>query len=1232
MQQTSDTITRRLRDRGYPSARVFTSFETNKDALTASVTFETVPGKRAVIGNVEVTGTNRISPQIVRNLLISRPGRLYSQDELFQSQRNLYASDLFRFATVNVDSAKFKPTADSVPVLVQVNEAKRRRIRGGLGYGTDDCFRGSLGWTTRNFLGSGGRILDLTSRISKVGVGRPFDWGLANGICNNSSEDPVGSADVNFSLGASVRRPAFLSPNNTIAVSLFTERRSEFKVYLRQETGTTSPSAARRHADATRSRWHTPCSYGHTEATPESFCASFNACTPDVVALLRQNRVLATLTGTASFPRVNNPLDPSRGSLASTEVTWSSRFLGSSSFQQFVRTVADYSWYRPISRDVVFSWRVRGRHDLRAHRGRRHAERQLRAARAAVLRRWPQRRPRLRAQRARPRRVRGAHRRGGQRRQSGARHQSRFGDRCRDRRQHARGRQRRVARPEPGVQLAAPARHVRGRRRCVAARGRHLRRGHPGDAGHRPSPRHAAGPARLDVAYNPYKLQAGPLFQVDTLGGLAPVPGQESLRPGAEPPVHHPCRGGTGVLMRQRIARFFFVFLLGTAAMVLGVVTSMTLTPPGRNLLARTVTRILDRIVIGEIKVGAISGSFLYDLTLQDLVVRDTTGALLADLPRVRVTYRLPNLLAGRVLLSGVQLDHPTIQLIKMRNGRMNYEEVLGLKKGPGGGTSPLIDFYQVKVTRGTLRIALPWNPARSLRTDTQRDSALAAERAKPGRMIESGSDGLRRVILLSDLNARFARLRITTPDRKPFTVDIDSLATRVNDPAVTVTDAMGRVRLHGDSAIFSLSHGSLPDTRFSGGGALTWPHDTTLFDFQVTSPHVNLDDLHWVSPDFPALTGRGVLAAKSETGARTAYDIRDLHLENGEQRIDGALVAISDRRRGLGFRDMQVTLTDLDLDAARAYIDSLPFYGTLSGTLAGAGFLDAMDVDIDWAFADARVPGQPISTIAGKGIAGATRDSGLTFTNFEVRRSNVDLRTVRLLAPAVIIHGRLAATGLLDGPLKNVTFRGTARQQDADRPPSTVTGTVHLDTRRDSLALSTDVTLDPLSFEGIRPAFPTLKTKGDLRGRFVSEGTLSHLAVDADLSGDLGAVRAQGFVTLLPPKWGAEGLLLRFSRLDLSALTGRNLPTALAGELRATGSIDTLRAPDGTLELALTRSRIREWTLDSLFGRGGVHDSVIRIDTAYAEWQGASASGGARSAGMHPTVDGCGSISRPTA
>ncbi len=662
--------------------------------------------------------------------------------------------------------------------------------------------------------------------------------------------------------------------------------------------------------------------------------------------------------------------------------------------------------------------------------------------------------------------------------------------------------------------------------------------------------------------------------------------------------------------MHRRIARFVFVFLLGTLAMVLGVVTSMTLTPPGRDLLARTVSRFLDQIVLGQVQVGAISGSFLYDLTLENLVVRDTSGALLGDLPRVRVSYRLPILLAGQVVLSGVQLDRPVIQLIKHRNGRMNYEEVFRIGKGKPGGRSPLVEFHNVRVNNGSLRIALPWNPDRSLTTQEARDSAFRAERAKPGRVIEESYEGKRRLIVLSDLTTRINRLRIVTPDHLPFTVDLDSLATRVNDPAVTLRHAVGRLRLRGDSAVVSLSQGALPDTRFSGGGAITWPHDTILFDFQMNATHLNLEDFRWVSPNFPSMTGQAVVTARSETGARTAYDIRNLHLRGGPQRIDGDLVALTDKKRGLGVRDMRLTLRNLDLDVVRAYVDSLPFYGTITGNLAGTGYLDALDANVDFAFTDARVAGAPVSTIAGEGGVGATRDSGLTFTGFAVRRSNIDLHTVRRIAPAVILEGRLSAVGTLNGPLKNVTFDGVAQHQDEDRPASRATGRVHLDTRFDSLGLATDVNFDPLSFDGIRRAFPSLRTRGEVRGRFQSEGKLSHLMVDASLTGEIGSFTARGAVTLTPPKWGADRLLLRFSRLDLAALTGRRLRTSLDGEMLTTGSIDTLRAPEGELQLRLARSRVREWELDSGFARAGIHDSVIRVDTAYAGWKGARAVG----------------------
>jgi outer membrane protein insertion porin family/translocation and assembly module TamA len=527
MQATADTIARRLRDRGYPSARVFTSFESSRETEIAAVTFEAAAGRRARIGEVSVVGTNRIDPQVVRNLLITRRGRLYSQDEMFQSQRNLYSSDLFRYATVNVDTTTYRPDADSVPLVVVVSEARRRRIRGGLGYATDDCFRGSLGWTTRNFLGSGGRILDLTSRISKVGVGTPFDWGLDQDICRSSREDTVGSSKVNFNLGASIRRPAFLSPNNTIAVSLFTERRSEFKVYLRQETGTTV--TLRRETPKRRiplSLAYT-LSYGHTEATAESFCASFNACTPDVVALLRQNRVLATLTANGSVPRVNNPLDPSRGSLSSLDLTWSSRFLGSSSFQQFFRAVGDYSWYRPIARDVVFSWRLRGGAifaptvDIATTSGNfippeqrfyaggpndvRGFERNELGAVVYVVPKGEVDTAAMQMRDIEPDRVTVAATGGNT-----------------------------LAVGNVELRVPSPVFSARLRLAAFVDAGGVWDRGSGNPAVIRLTPGVGVrlstplGPARLDVAYNPYKLQAGTLFQVDTLGALTPVPGQES--------------------------------------------------------------------------------------------------------------------------------------------------------------------------------------------------------------------------------------------------------------------------------------------------------------------------------------------------------------------------------------------------------------------------------------------------------------------------------------------------------------------------------------------------------------------------------------------------------------------------------------------------------------------------------------------------------------------------------
>jgi outer membrane protein assembly factor BamA len=358
-------------------------------------------------------------------------------------------------------------------------------------------------------------------------VGSPTDWGLADGLCSSSANDSIGSSLLNYHLSATVRRPAFLTATSNLSVSVYTERRSEFRVYLRRETGTTVTLRREQLRRRIPLSLAYNLSYGRTEATAVSFCASFNACTPDVVSLLQQNRVLGTLTGTATIPRVNSLIDPSRGSLKSLEVTLSSRFIGSASFQQFTRAVADAAWYRPLARNVVLSWHVRGGAifaptvDVATQRG------------SFVP-------PEHRFYAGGPNDVRGFERNElgpvvyvvSKAEVDAAAAENRAIENDSVRVSATGGNTLAVG----NVELRVPSPFFGSRLRLAAFvdAGGAWQRG-DGDPVVRVTPgiglRVATplGPARLDMAYNPYRLQAGPLFQFAEDGTLSPVPGREEF-------------------------------------------------------------------------------------------------------------------------------------------------------------------------------------------------------------------------------------------------------------------------------------------------------------------------------------------------------------------------------------------------------------------------------------------------------------------------------------------------------------------------------------------------------------------------------------------------------------------------------------------------------------------------------------------------------------------------------
>jgi outer membrane protein assembly complex protein YaeT len=356
---TADTIGARLQDRGYPEARVFLERrEVDRVAHTADISLVVEPGKPAVIGEIHIEGTRIIDSSFVRSLLATAPGRPFRARDLNQSQRNLYRSELFRYAAVNLDTAHYVPGSGTVPLTIQVAEGTLHRAQASVGYGTYDCFRSGVGWTARNALGHG-QVFDVSAQVSKLGVGRPFAAGLENNwLCGPLADDSIGSSRANYNVTTSFRRPVFLSPSNSLTLALFAERRSEFSVWLREDVGG-SVTLTRETPNRIPISLAYRLSYGRTEANAVSFCAFFNACTETDVRQLRQRRLIATVTAGVQRTRVNNSLDPSRGSALSLEGTHSSRFTGSSEFAQFTRVVGDAAWYHTIG-DVVLSLHARG--------------------------------------------------------------------------------------------------------------------------------------------------------------------------------------------------------------------------------------------------------------------------------------------------------------------------------------------------------------------------------------------------------------------------------------------------------------------------------------------------------------------------------------------------------------------------------------------------------------------------------------------------------------------------------------------------------------------------------------------------------------------------------------------------------------------------------------------------------------------------------------------------------
>lgn len=173
VEATAERIADELRDNGYAYATVVHQVDAYPDAKQVDVAFDVQPGIRTRFGTVTIEGLERVDEELVRGVLRTERGEPYRASTLRHDQAELFRTQLFGLVDVKPDLSD--PTAELVPIVVTLTEARLRRLRFGVGL-RYDYFTLSpealLGYRDNHLFGSGFR-LDLNGAVGAyIGVVR----------------------------------------------------------------------------------------------------------------------------------------------------------------------------------------------------------------------------------------------------------------------------------------------------------------------------------------------------------------------------------------------------------------------------------------------------------------------------------------------------------------------------------------------------------------------------------------------------------------------------------------------------------------------------------------------------------------------------------------------------------------------------------------------------------------------------------------------------------------------------------------------------------------------------------------------------------------------------------------------------------------------------------------------------------------------------------------------------
>jgi outer membrane protein assembly complex protein YaeT len=152
-------------DHGYPKTKVNMRARLDKRSNAGVVFIDVTTGPLCRFGPITLEGNQKVEDQVILRELTFHAGERFSTAKVQDGQRRLFNLALFQVVDMIVEGVD--TDAVELPIRVLVKESKKQTIRAGIGYGTEDEFRGRLDWEIRNFLGDG-RRLTLGARASTI--------------------------------------------------------------------------------------------------------------------------------------------------------------------------------------------------------------------------------------------------------------------------------------------------------------------------------------------------------------------------------------------------------------------------------------------------------------------------------------------------------------------------------------------------------------------------------------------------------------------------------------------------------------------------------------------------------------------------------------------------------------------------------------------------------------------------------------------------------------------------------------------------------------------------------------------------------------------------------------------------------------------------------------------------------------------------------------------------------